>query len=450
MFQPQASLPHLPAEILHLICRDLCSHCQAEAFGRYPQKDAGRASPPLRKLWLWVDRHEKFSALLRLSETCRSLHTFVLPYLWHHAGLEDHTELGIALFLLMTNDRPDWTAMVSSLTLKPKLLQPSGRKRLLDMSKQRNMIGQEKTLEGRNALPEMFLRGLTLDLLLSMMPNIQQLRITTNDDTFYGRFLPESSKFESLRYLHIEEPPRQRGFGFSCNLNRVEALFDKAPNLETLVMKVGALSWSSSPRQTHLGNLRCLKLVNCLVPVNQLERLIKPCTQLESFIFISHWEVKNGTTLQALPNALSALRQTLRYLEIYWFVQPSDHSTSPSDSIIGSLKDFSSLENLILGGPSARLEPGEGNPSKDSLVNFLPPSIHSVVIEGQHLLYEPMVALAAAAKQGSFPKLKYFRQTLFDIEETSYTRDSLRELTKQSKILFRDQPETVFPRKLWD
>ncbi|KAF4448892.1 hypothetical protein F53441_7754 [Fusarium austroafricanum] len=226
--------------------------------------------------------------------------------------------------------------------------------------------------------------GLSVDILLVMMPNIQFLRLGPYEVQYVDFFLPRSAKIESLRCLSISEP------------------------------------------------------------------MIKSCPQLESFIFHGSYHGSSSRSIiLLLRNSLSPCQKTLRYLEIYRRV--SSILDSDKTEITGSFEDFTSLETLVLGiyvslaEFTASLSWADAKPLKSQFLDWLPPSIQTVIIDSvPMLLYEPMCALAEASKQGLFPKLRRFTQ--YSVKEMKpFSQDSLRHLNKDCQITFR-----VYGRAFFD
>ncbi|EMT72894.1 hypothetical protein FOC4_g10004386 [Fusarium odoratissimum] len=224
--------------------------------------------------------------------------------------------------------------------------------------------------------------------MLKMMPKIQLLHLSFYF-IYYERNLLESTRLESLRYLHIEGPELDLATGEPHNLQYAN-LFQQAPKIDTLVIRVYDLSWSS--RSMGLGNVKCLKIVNTCVNQRDLKFLVGSCPQLEQFVFIVLYCRYRGP--------------------------PYGVALAARNTIVSSLKDLINLETFILGGQYFPFKVGEGrNPPKYCLVDLLPPSIHSVTIESKDQnFYEPMCALAEAVRSGSFKKLKEVRQYNFDMK----------------------------------
>ncbi|KAF5543601.1 hypothetical protein FMEXI_6928 [Fusarium mexicanum] len=214
----------------------------------------------------------------------------------------------------------------------------------------------------------------------------------------------------SLRYLHIE----RSGSGYRDSL-KISDLLRTAPKIETLVIQVKSLSWSS--KSSGLENVKCLKLVDTLVSPYDLKRILDSCSQLESFVFslfaeIPRWLeslVNYFTGLQTLPQVLSVRQETLRYVALYWEPPPAGNDNGMN--IAGSFKGLTNLETLILGGSGLRFEKAENEKTlRACLVNLLPQSIRSVTIDSENTsLHEPILALGEAVKLGSFPMLKEVR-----------------------------------------
>jgi hypothetical protein len=123
--------------------------------------------------------------------------------------------------------------------------------------------------------------------------------------------------------------------------------------------------------------------------------------------------------------------------------------------VITSLKEFTALETLILDG--ACICYGEGGlggfdreddePLTDvnSLANLLPASIESVTIDGTHpSLYEPILALAQEVRNGTFPRLKEFRETGFDSTFLPHPFGPLEDAMRKSGVLFISCENTGF------
>ncbi|KAF5965361.1 hypothetical protein FBULB1_12262 [Fusarium bulbicola] len=188
----------------------------------------------------------------------------------------------------------------------------------------------------------------------------------------------------SLRYLHIE----RSGSGYRDSL-KISDMLRTAPKIETLVIQVKLLSWSS--RSSGLENVKCLKLVDTLVSPYDLKRILDSCSQLESFVFSLFAEIPRRsesimhyfTGLQTLPQVLSVRQETLRYVALYWEPPPAGNDNGMN--IAGSFKGLTNLETLILGGPGLLFEKAENEETlRTCLVNLLPQSIRSVTIDSEN------------------------------------------------------------------
>ncbi|KAL7769754.1 hypothetical protein ACKLNR_001138 [Fusarium oxysporum f. sp. zingiberi] len=392
------TLLSLPPEIVDKVCELLCSHCQTEPLSHFPHKQALVTPCPDQ---IWKHDAEGAKALVNLSETCQALNAVTLPHLYHRVR-PDKDILDTLTFRIYSPDhRHEVFKFTRSLSLTDTLTR-------------RYINGQRLDAEEQS---------FSFDAMLKIMPNIQLLHLSFYF-IHYERNLLESTRLESLRYLHIEGPELDLATGEPHNL-QYASLFQQAPKIDTLVIRVYDLSWSS--RSMGLGNVKCLKIVNTCVNQRDLNFLVGSCPQLEQFVFIvrgktlTRREINHGyVTLQTLPQVLSLRQGTLRYLEVYCRYRgpPYGVALAAQNTIVSSLKDLINLETFILGGQYFPFKVGEGRkPPKYCLVDLLPPSIHSVTIESKDQnLYEPMCALAEAVRSGSFTKLKEVRQYNFDMK----------------------------------
>ncbi|KAJ4109334.1 hypothetical protein NW765_004220 [Fusarium oxysporum] len=454
------TLLSLPPEIVDKVCELLCSHCQTELLSHFPHKQALVTPCPDQ---IWEHDAEGAKALVNLSETCQALNALTLPHLYHRVR-PDKDILDTLTFRIYSPDhRHEVFKFARSLSLTDTLT-----RRYID--------GQRLDAEEQS---------FSFDAMLKMMPNIQLLHLSFYF-IHYERNLLESTRLESLRYLHIEGPELDLATGEPHNLQYAN-LFQQAPKIDTLVIRVYDLSWSS--RSMGLGNVKCLKIVNTCVNQKDLNFLVGSCPQLEQFVFIvrgktlTRREMDRGyVTLQTLPQVLSLRQGTLRYLEVYCRYRgpPYGVALAARNTIVSSLKDLIKLETFILGGQYFPFKVGEERkPPKYCLVDLLPPSIHSVTIESKDQnLYEPMCALAEAVRSGSFTKLKEVRQYNFDMkrafrlaryealdndtfreseelgrrnnfdEEKIFFHDMLLELSRGCNVSFCVHEEKLFPGKL--
>jgi hypothetical protein len=126
--------------------------------------------------------------------------------------------------------------------------------------------------------------------------------------------------------------------------------------------------------------------------------------------------------------------------------------------LLRSLETFERLQTLVLGedslfiGISCEDEATHTFTVKTldpaSLVELLPASIVEVRIDSKHLhggMYKPMLALGRAKQAGSFPELRSFLQSNFDVSVVPYTLRDLSELSERYGISFQQETGPIFP-----
>ncbi|KAH7489720.1 hypothetical protein HZ326_20236 [Fusarium oxysporum f. sp. albedinis] len=406
------ALDHMPPEILADICWYLCSHCTNDHLSHYPQPNS-LATPKPGKLW-GKQSAEDTTGLLSLARTCRVLNEAATPYIYHNIDARGWPEEKITEFL---RDR--------------------------------------RQLQERS-----FVRRLTYEVdpfplytLLCRMPGLQLLSLVDRGNSFGQTLASEAhKKLHDLRYLHLKTTHSKA----VRDLSTLENLFEMAPNIKTLVIESHHLEWKTDPEDPltmPLANLTCLKLFNVSVDPSIIEGILEKCGPLESFIYICQpaWSVTPSNLLFALDKSSS----TLRYLECCWH---SINSAPMLSLLLRSLETVERLQTLVLGGDSLFI----GMSCEDeathtftvktldpaSLVELLPASIVEVRIDSKHLhggMYKPMLALGQAKQAGSFPELRSFLQSNFDVSVVPYTLRDLSELSERYGISFQQETGPIFP-----
>ncbi|KAF5540401.1 hypothetical protein FPHYL_12063 [Fusarium phyllophilum] len=353
----------LPPEILEKICKLFCIHCQTAPLSHFPNSQNHVTPCPCR---IWEYDAQGVKALVNLSETCQALNTFTLPHRYHRLELKSDI-LYIKEFIAQIRGRGhDALNHVRSLSL--------AYTKAKDASTSFNMV-------------------------LLNVPQIQLLHIRLS--LKHEIKIPPRAMLKSLRhlrYLHIEQSGKESQH--STHRLRIHELLQLAPKIDTLVIQVAELSCLFASEG--LENVKCLKLINTLVSPTCLRMILDACPQLESFIFCySAREIIESITPQTLPQALSVRQETLRYVEFYWERQPVNDSGM---EIVGSFKDLTNFETLILGGPGFRFERAEEKKTlKTCLVNLLPQSIRSFIIDSESIsLHEPILALGEVVSRARF------------------------------------------------
>ncbi|KAF4946428.1 hypothetical protein FGADI_11185 [Fusarium gaditjirri] len=404
----KTALDHMPPEILAEICWYLCSHCTNDHLSHFPQPNS-LTTPEPSKLWKTPSAGDT-TGLLSLVRTCRVLNKVATPYLYHNIDARGWPEKKITEFL-------------------------RNRRQLQERSFARRLTYRFDPFP--------------LYTLLCRMPGLQQLSLVDHRICSAQTLASKTQKkLHDLRYLHLEHA--------HSDLSTLENLFEMAPNIKTLVIESHCLEWKTNPQDPPtmpLANLTSLKLFNVTVGSDTIERILEKCGPLESFIYTG--QVRGSVTPLNLSFALDKCSSTLRYLECCWH---SMNEINPLSLLLRSLKTFERLQTLVLGGDSLFIGISDTNEvahtlsvktlDPTSLVELLPASIVEVRIDSRHLhrdMYKPMVALCQAKQAGSFPELRSFLQSNFDVCKVHYTSGDLSRLSEKHGILFQQDTRSIFP-----
>ncbi|KAF5607298.1 hypothetical protein FPANT_915 [Fusarium pseudoanthophilum] len=405
------ALDHMPPEILADICWYLCSHCTNNHLSHYPQPNS-LATPDPGKLWE-KPAAEVTTGLLSLARACRVLNNAATPYIYHNIDVKRWSEKKITEFL-------------------------KGRHQLQKRSFIRRLTYRFKPFSSYTLLSR------TSGLQLLCLVDSFSFDLTFPDKT--------QEKLHDLRYLHLKNTNSMA----YLDLSALEGLFEMAPNIKTLVIESGFLDWNGNLHESPnvpLANITCLKLFNVSVNPDVLEGILNKCGPLESFIHI--FQGGRSVTPSNLRYALRKASPTLRYLECWWdFIW----GVPTICLLLHSLKGFRRLQTLVLGGNSLSLGISGNddathtfyvkNLDPTSLVELLPASIVEVRIDSKRLhknMYPSMVALCQAKQAGSFPELRSFVQTNFDVSEVPYTLRDLSELSDRYQVSFKQEARSLFP-----
>jgi hypothetical protein len=369
-----AVLPDLPTEVLHTICAEFCDHCRhGSGLGGDTRISTTCSSLPsiTRKL------HDT-RALISLSRACHRLYQIVTPFIYHDFDLFCMKKRQIKAFVRTIRKRPDLRAFVCRAA------------------------------------------SFYSDMLLSTIVDVTQLHLKIDGQIKPRRFLSPSTTLRSLRALTLVW---RTDYIDVLGLAAATSLLEKAPSLELLQL----CNCYMAPKGLPLENLKWLRLHDSLFGFEELRDLAEACSNLETFIF--HTSIDDGDILpldygesipEELQRGLLPCRDTLRHLEIQcgW----ATCGTYLQNRVITSLKEFTVLETLILDSSciccreddgldgSSQIN-GESSADVNLFLNLLPVSIISVTINDSHpILYEPILALAQEVRNGTFPRLKEFRE----------------------------------------
>lgn len=292
---------------------------------------------------------------------------------------------------------------------------------------------------------------LSVDLLLSKLVNIRQLHLNMRIYSPYGELLPRSpTLLSSLKAIRLETD-RLEGF----DLDKCAGLISKTSNLESLHLGM----CTSITQHLNLGTLRWLKVENCTLELESVQTLAESCPILETFIshnvgYVSGCFIGSGAP-RAFAEGLLPCKGTLRHFEM----QLSDRLASQlmSEDIIVSLKEFESLKTLILTGDCmgfkgfADASPWElsENPRQSeatvSFLDFLPPSIEILIIEGNFVeIFKPLLELASEVRNRKFPFLKTVKETGFDWKFPPHAVRPVKDAMRASGVAFEISEESAF------
>lgn len=354
-------------------------------------------------------------------------------------------------------DRPDLAALVQRLSLAPK-----------DFEEPRSLSIQGHLIRDNIVLPpgfegDIFMANidesredctihntwseLCVDLILSLLPNITQLHMSILSYSPYGALLPQSpTLLPSLKAIQLETTGIN---GF--HLETCAGLLTKPANLESLQLTL----CTSIGRRLDLGTVRWLKLVDCKLFREHVHTLAESCPNLETFISYNRNATLRDTNItpRTFAEGILPCKDTLRHLEIH-FADQSAGQLMPNYSIV-SLKEFGSLKTLILTGDSvglldagmiSLLPPGDPSEGVVSFVDLLPPSIETLVIEGNWYfgLYKSLLALASEVRNGKFPFLKTVKETLFDCEFLPHAVKPVEDAMRAIGVSFEVSEESAF------
>ena len=353
--------------------------------------------------------------LSRLSRTCRRLHTIVQPLVYHcfsDWGRESLPRL--IRFIRTLKERPDLAQHVKSITHQD----PYAGELDVESKKyvEKAIIDLElpAVSEGWNIDGEGEYRLIPLEVLLTLTPNLETLRIPLDCD-WRLHLLPQLiktnppflTKLNTLKVFHYFIAGDRWDVCFAA----VVALCEAAPNLRTLCLPTPDID-SAGSAPLPLANLRRLLLYhNCFISPEGLTWILESAPLLE--VIALHWDAMAGEysadcQVTDMWHALERCKGTLREVRLD-VRNDTEHGMTERTS----MADFTALEVLAVDGHSLHsLKQAWDRTHRGSSVEFLseffPASTRDVTFWNPDAgeLQEAMLRFARAARGGRYPNLR--------------------------------------------
>ncbi|CAG7563314.1 unnamed protein product [Fusarium equiseti] len=343
--------------------------------------------------------HDRQTSILNLIRTCRALRNVVTRFLYYDIDTSEWPGERMILFMATTGTR---RSFIRRLQFKMARDGPVGESSMF-----------------RRPWLDQFLRAAdNLQVLHYYMESYQP-----------SLWWPRPVSMKALRHIILEN----LHLGYASTLNMIR----EAPKLEVLTIRNCWFNHKITSLAL-LANLKRLELIDIdarWLGSPPLEKLLRRCPRLESFALTTLREripiISSSITETDISTILSPYRNTLRHLEISWQCW--------SSGTISSLKDFTCLETIMLGGYDLLL----GHPSM-TINNWLPPAVKSFTIDSPGANLLPFMRRLGEAKQlGQFPNLGSFTQASFN-SVNHYEAAEVERLSKEYDMKFRVEHENVF------
>lgn len=406
-------LERLPAEILHIVCSQLCTHCCEAQTGRTdPHNDpAERVEIRLRR-----------SALASLSRTLTLFRAIATPYLYHFVFHQPPEDKGETLTSLLRTiiQRPDLAQAVKHIEVdhvNPGFTVPQ------DLAEQfyRFAVGPSGLYYPEWSDDPCHRVRAYLELLLLQTPNVQTLHLLVDDDPTSSRIqaIPASFCLSALKTLSVAAHPRvpsrwEDPFHFSARfLLRILPGF---PNLTSLRLhRPKGIYYLLPPRfetpspqgPTPFTSITSLTLSHTDDLHHGVGSAILACDRLEVFKMtfgnkFSHVSGTQGRIVHALQKHKSSLRTFVFGARIFLDLEFIGISTLLKSPV--TLRDFTNLRSILVVPFIC-----ESSANSTAIVDFLPPSIERLRLLGvssQQYTTRALWGLHDAFVEGMFPHLE--------------------------------------------
>ncbi|KAK0610857.1 hypothetical protein B0T14DRAFT_314705 [Immersiella caudata] len=348
-------LIHLPVEILHGICSQLCLHCSGSGIAcadpePFAKRGSAKRSDELRHL-----RHPIYN-LAALCKTSRLLHDIAKPYLYHCIKWSpDATNprpfLRLAEQLITNSKLAGLVGAIEIDCIELGPISPTSDFTMLINSEIRRHTDNRFNIYLHQWF-EVKVDKIVLQTVLMNTPAVRELKLNLLRGVAPSP-LPLSNRvfLPALRKLHIDAAGSNRG-GWRPD---VEPFLKISHNLTTL--SLAHIDHIGNDSIERMQNIVELTLDSCKLSKSSLASLIGTCTHLEAFrmyrpsqafpkdseAVYSHQLVCPASTVAALEKH----KKTLRSLCLYMEVRPHCHRTGLDTKDV-DFHEFESLENLCV------------------------------------------------------------------------------------------------------
>lgn len=369
----------------------------------------------LGDICIFLARHDHQTSILNLIRTCRVLRNVATRFLYYDIDTSDWYDERMDLLLHTLWPPGPCRSFVRRLHFKPRL--------------------DRRAFQYQT--PFFYMDGF-----LRITQNLQVLHLNMKDCWPFSR-AKHRFKMEALRHIILENLHGNHG----CILDFIT----EAPKLEVLTMR----NYWYKVKSGLFANLKCLELINLdsIWPGSaMLDEFLLQCPQLESFTLTTERDSSvyycDPVKVADISVVLSPYRNTLRHLKILWkcwYCQA-----------IGSLRDFTCLETVVIGFHDRRSWLPE-----TPLVDFLPPTVQSVTLDMStffmvnpydNLLMEidpipnvfaSMRNVGEAKQQGLLPSLQSVTHSS-SLTSHHYNTAELEEMSGKYGVQFRRKSESAF------
>ncbi|KAF6809145.1 f-box domain protein [Colletotrichum sojae] len=434
-------MPSLPLELMEQICSLLCPHCQN------PNDFLDREDVQAAKKTL--------SSLCRVSRTIRSV---AQPFLFHYystGNVPPEADFAIRgrqqdlpreddklpVFLRSIIQRPDLATQIKAVQLvetdeitgltadlAPLILAESKR---VGVSSQAPTIGHLETeiwrgsrsrSEAMRQIQRRDVHHWLEELAIILSPNVELLSIARDSFCQYTHIRESNVSLPSLKTVAL------RGVTRNQHIHEAAALFNTAPNLETVLSSRCSLFDGLSPwtlcKPWTLNLQSVSRLVLSEIGFSDLGLLVACCPGLRELdltaVNIHRTAGEDYWDVSKLLRTLDPVRHQIRKLRLT--CSPSQRSGAgerrAASETDWSFRGFEMLEELAVDQAAvegySRSSEDDAEYFQSSLVEMLPPSIRSVHFMYVHNEFLPELKRFAKDAMFWFPALRTVRLSLVD------------------------------------